>query len=395
MKRKIPYSRQTIDQTDINAVIKVLKSDFLTQGATIETFENKLVQFCEARYVVVFSSGTAALHAACFAARIRPGDEAITTPMTFAASANCILYCGGVPAFADIKRDLPIIDPLEIKKKINQNTKVIIPVDYSGMPADYDEINRIARKYKLTVISDASHSLGATYKNKKVGTLTDMTVFSFHPVKAITTGEGGAVVTDNKKFYDRLLLFRTHGITKNPTLFINKNIGPWYYEMQELGYNYRLTDFQAVLGISQLKKIDCFIKKRQKIAGDYLKIFQDNKDINTIIIPDDRTSAWHLFPIRLSDQLTKHKKELIEKLHEKGIMVQVHYIPIHLHPYYRKKFGYKEGDFPNAEKFYHQEISLPIFPGITNTDIQSVVKEVFNNVYFSSRIDSNKSHPSG
>ncbi len=369
----LSYGKQTIDQVDIKKVISVLTSDYLTQGPLIDEFEKKLAKYCGTKYAVAFSSGTAALHGACFAAEIRSCDEVITTPMTFAASANCVLYCGGKPIFADIRDNLPIINPEEIKKRITKKTKAIIPVDYSGMPADYDEINYLAKKNNLIVIADASHSLGASYKGKKVGKLADMTVFSFHPVKIITTGEGGAVVTDNEKFYKKLILFRTHGITKDSELLINKNIGPWYYEMQELGFNYRLTDIQAALGISQMNKINQFILKRQQISKRYIKEFQKWKNIAFIKIPSDRTSAWHLFPIQLCDRLIKYKKSIVEKLHLNKIMVQVHYIPVHLHPFYRNTFGYKSGDYPHSEKYYAQEISIPIFPGLTVNQINHVV----------------------
>ncbi|MEK7165665.1 MAG: UDP-4-amino-4,6-dideoxy-N-acetyl-beta-L-altrosamine transaminase [Patescibacteria group bacterium] len=369
----IPYGRHYINKEDISAVLRILKSDYLTQGPKIAEFEQRLATICDVQYAVAFSSGTAALHAACFAAKIKHGDEIVTTPMTFAASANCVLYCKGTPVFADIKSDLPLINPDEIARKITSKTRVIIPVDYSGIPADYDEINKIAKDNNLLVIADAAHSLGATYKGKKVGQLADMTVLSFHPVKLITTGEGGMVLTNERKFYERLELFRSHGITKNKKILIQKDIGPWYYEMQDLGYNYRLSEFQAALGISQSQRMEIYVKQRNEIARKYKKAFISEPRLKTLDIPLDRTSAWHLFPILLNGVALNKKKQIVEEFHRLRIMVQVHYIPVHLHPYYKQKLSFKEGDFPNAEKFYTQEISLPLFPQLTDKEIQRVV----------------------
>lgn len=373
----IPYNRQWISKEDINAVIDVLSSRFLTQGPTVDQFERSLASYCGINYAVAFSSATAALHGACFAAGLKHGDEVITTPLTFAASANCVLYVGATPVFVDIRKDLPLIDPNEIKKKISKRTKAIIPVDYSGLPADYNTINEIARANDLIVIADSAHSLGATYRGKNVGSLADMTVFSFHPVKTITTGEGGMVVTNYKKYYEKLLLFRTHGITKNKSSLKDKSQGDWYYEMQALGYNYRLTDIQAALGISQLKKIEIFIKKRQKISDYYFRYLKQMESIRLFPILKDRTSAWHLFPVNLATKnYRKDRKELYEKFHEAGIHVQVHYIPVHLQPYYKNRFGFHRGDFPRAERYYDGELSLPIFPKMTEIDINKVIKVV-------------------
>ena len=376
MTQKITYGKQYIDRADIQAVINVLKSDYITQGPCVENFEKAIANYCQVKYAVSFSSGTAALHGACFAAGISLGDEVITTPLTFVASANCVLYCDGKPVFADTKKDLPVIDPSEIKKKITSKTKAIISVDYSGFPADYDEINKIAKKNKLIVIADAAHSLGASYKTKKVGLLTDMTVFSFHPVKSITTGEGGMVVTDSEQFFHRLQLFRTHGITKDPKQFQKKSQGPWYYEMQELGFNYRLNDIQAVLGISQLAKLNRFITKRCQIAQFYLQTFNKSDGIDCLQLSPGRKSAWHIFPILLKEKLIKYKKDIVKDLHKQGIYVQVHYIPVHLHPYYQKNLGYQKGDFPHSEAFYEREISLPIYPYITVQEINYIVNNI-------------------
>lgn len=377
----LSYGRQWIDKDDIREVTKVLKSNFLTQGPTIELFEKKIASYCGVDYAVAFSSGTAALHGACFAAGIGTEDEVITTPMTFAASANCVLYCGGKPVFADIKEDLPLIDPVKIEEKINNKTKAIISVDYAGIPVDYDEINVIAKKYKLIFISDAAHSLGAIYKGKKIGSLSDMTVFSFHPVKLITTGEGGMVVTDNKKFYERLRIFRTHGITKEKRLLKSKNEGDWFYEMQVLGFNYRLTDIQAALGISQFKKVSFFLNRRRYIAEKYQKSFTNNSLISYLHIPVDRIPAWHLFPVLLKlNKIKKNKKKVYDALLKKNIRTQVHYIPVHLHPFYRRNFEYNIGDYPQAENCYNREISLPIFPEMSDKDIDYCINTLLETI---------------
>ena len=371
---RIPYSRQLITDADIQAVVVALKSNYLTQGPLVPRFEKKIADYCGVRYAVAFSSGTAALHAACFAAGVTVGDEVITSPMTFAASANCILYCGGTPVFADIRSDLPLIDPSAIIKRITQKTKAIIPVDFSGLPADYDEINTIAKKHKLLVIADAAHSLGATYRGKRVGTLADMTVFSFHPVKLITTGEGGMVVTGNPEFFERLVLFQTHGITKDKSKFVKRSDGDWYHEMLALGYNYRLTELQAALGLSQFKKITQFLKRRTEIAELYISFFQNVKELSYIKVPGDRTSAWHIFPVLLKNK--SKRKQLYDRLGRQNIFTQVHYIPVHYHPFYQVKYSYKAGNFPNAENFYDTELSLPIFPKLTKSEQNFVLRKL-------------------
>ncbi|MBM3702112.1 MAG: UDP-4-amino-4,6-dideoxy-N-acetyl-beta-L-altrosamine transaminase [Actinobacteria bacterium] len=370
--RIIPYGRQCVDASDIREVIKVLKSDWLTQGPKVKEFESELCQYTGSKYAVSVSSGTAALHMSCLAAGIKPGDEVITSPMTFVASANCILYCGGKPIFADIQKDTVNIDPEEIKKKINPNTKALIPVHFAGHPCDLEEIKGIAEKHNLLVIEDASHALGAEYKNLKIGSCkySDMTVFSFHPVKSITTGEGGAVLTNREDLYEKLLLFRNHGITKD-----KKNMdhyeGPWYYEMQELGFNYRMTDFQCALGISQLKKLEKFLNRRREIVNIYNKKLAE---IDKIILPVEKPyvkSSWHIYYIRLKD--SRRRKIIFVKLRKNNVGVQVHYIPIHLQPYYKKNFGYKVGDYPKAEEYYKSTITLPLFPKMIDSEIRCVV----------------------
>ena len=377
MKRKsIPYSTQSIDASDIKAVVAALRSDFLTQGPKVAEFEGKVAKYCGAKYAVAFNSGTSALHGACFAAGIGPGDEAITSPITFVASANCVIYCGGTPVFADIANDgTALISIDQIKKKITSRTKAIIPVDYAGPPCDMDEITRIARANDLVVIEDAAHSFGATYKGRKVGTLADMTALSFHAVKNITTGEGGAVLTDNKEYFDKLIMFRTHGITRDV-----QGDGPWYYEMRELGYNYRLTDFQCALGISQLKKLDRFIKIRRQIADKYNKAFADINEIGTPVEKGYASSSYHLYPIRLGKRAIARRGQIFEDLRKLGIGVNVHYIPVPLQPYYRKKFSFKKGDFPNAESFYESEISLPIHQKMTKSETNYVIKSVLDTI---------------
>ncbi len=373
----LPYGHQWIDEEDIKAVIEVLRSDWITQGHKVAEFEKEFAKYVGARYAVAVNSGTAALHAACFAAQIEKGDEAITTPITFAASANCVLYQGGTPIFADIDENTLNIDPDEIKKKITKKTKALIPVDFTGLPVDLEKILQIAKDNNLIIIEDASHALGATYKDRKIGSISDMTVFSFHPVKHITTGEGGMITTNNKEYYERLKLFRTHGITKEKDKLLNYE-GPWYYEMQELGYNYRLTDFQCALGMAQLKKIDKNVHRRIEIVQKYNDAFEENKEIKTPYFDSKiSTSTWHLYIIQLNlKKLEVGRREIFETLKAENIGVNVHYIPVYLQPYYKKRFGYHRGDFPKAENYYSRAITLPVFPKMTEKDINDVVKAV-------------------
>ncbi len=369
--KTIPYGHQQIDKSDIASVVRVLKSDWITQGPAVEQFEQAIARYCKVKYAVAFSSGTAALHAAYAAAGIGPGDEVITTPMTFAATANAIVYCGGKPVFADIQEDTLNINPEEIKKKITKRTKALAPVDFAGHPAELDSIKKIAREHNLLVIEDAAHALGSEYKGKKVGSFSDMTMFSFHPVKAITTGEGGMIVTDRKDLYERLKMFRNHGIIKKP------GKGPWYYEIQTPGYNFRLTDMQCALGLSQFKKLDKFVQRRREIVRQYNQAF---RNVPGLMLPIEKAyakSAYHLYPIRLRLELLKTgRRKIFEALREKGLGVQVHYIPLHLHPFYKKTFGYKKGDFPNAERYYERTISIPLFPGMTHAQARYVIKTI-------------------
>lgn len=368
----IPYGKQTIDGADILAVTEVLKSDWLTQGPKVAEFEQALARYCGAKYAVVFSNGTAALHAAYFAAGLGKGDEFITAPLTFVATANAGLYLGATPVFADIN-NCGNLDPQEVERKITRKTKLISVVDYAGQPADLDAFKKIAKKHGLILVEDACHALGADYKGKKIGSISDMTVFSFHPVKSITTGEGGAVLTDDKTFCDKLKMFRTHGITKDVAKLKNNPEGSWYYEMQELGFNYRLTDMQSALGISQLKKLDGFISARKKVAQRYGAAFKKSSDYLEIFEGANSSSAWHLYVIRLRGGLVKKRAEIFKKLQEAGIGVQVHYIPVYWQPYY-KQLGYKKGSCPNAEAFYRSAISLPIFPSLKAKDQEYVIQ---------------------
>jgi perosamine synthetase len=371
----LPYGRQWIDDDDIEAVTRVLKGDYLTTGPFISQFEQAIADYAGAKYAVSFANGTAALHGACFAAGIVDGDEVITSPLTFAASANCVLYQGGKPVFADVDEETYNIDPKEIEKKITNKTKAIIPVDFTGQPASWDEITAIARKYDLVVIEDAAHALGASYKGNKVGSFSDMTMFSFHPVKHITSGEGGMVTTNNRDYYEQLLQFRSHGITREPSKLTEKQ-GPWYYEMQFLGFNYRLTDIQAALGLSQLNKINCFLELRRKYSSMYNEAFKYNSLVKIPYQDPNSSSSWHLYILRLKlDQLTGTREDIFNALLKENIGVNVHYIPVYLLPYYRG-LGYTPGLCPKAEKLYEEFITLPLFPAMKEKDVRDVIDAV-------------------
>jgi len=375
----IPYGRQWIEEDDIQAVVEVLRSDFITQGPRVKEFEEALASYCGARYAVVFNSGTSALHAAYFAVGLKEDKEFITSPITFVATANAGLFLRAKPIFVDVEFDTGNIDPEKIEEKISSKTKLIVPVHYAGHPCDMEKIKQIADKYALFVIEDACHALGAKYKDSKIGCCkySDMTVFSFHPVKHITTGEGGAVLTNNKVFYEKLLMFRNHGITKNNKKFLSQAHGDWYYEMQFLGFNYRMTDIQAALGISQLKKMDKFVDRRRKIVEIYNKVFENNPYFDIPVEKDYAYDSYHLYPIRLKDDYKDKRGEIFQLLRKKGLGVQVHYIPVYLQLYYQE-LGYKKGECPAAEDFYEREISLPIYPAMNEGDIVYVVKTVFD-----------------
>ncbi len=364
----IPYGRQTIEDDDINAIVEVLKSDYLTTGPKIAEFEKSVADYVGAKYAVAISNGTSALHAACFAAGIGPGDEVITTPITFAASSNCVLYCGGTPVFADIDPKTYNIDPDDIRKKITDKTKAIIAVHLAGQPCDMDEIHKIAKENNLIVIEDGAHALGSVYKGKKVGSLSDMTTFSFHPVKPITTGEGGMIVTDNEEFYKKMVLFRSHGITRDKTM-MTRNDGPWFYQQFDLGFNYRITDIQCALGCSQMKKLDRFLAKRKEIVLRYNEAFADCENIVTPYQLPETESGWHLYIVQVKNC---DRKQIFEALRDKGIGVNVHYIPVYMHPYYQEH-GYKDVHCKNAEEVYSHIISLPLYPGLTEEQQNYVI----------------------
>lgn len=371
----LSYGKQTVDETDIQAVVDVLKGDYLTTGPFVKEFENKVANYVGAKYAVAVSNGTAALHMACFAAGINEGDEVIVSPMTFAASANAVLYCKGIPVFADIDPITYNIDPDRIEEKITDKTKAIIPVDFSGQSVDMDRIKEIADKHDLFIIEDAAHALGSEYKGRKIGSQADMVEFSFHPVKPITTAEGGIVTTNSEDLYKKMMIFRTHGITRDQGM-LNEKHGPWYYEQQHLGYNYRLTDVQSALGTSQMNKIDDFINRRREIVKQYNEAFKELKEIVTPFEAKFSNSGWHIYVIKVkSELLTVTRKEIFEALQSENIGVNVHYLPVYLHPYYRD-LGYEKGLCPNAEELYENMITLPLFPSMSNEEVNDVVAAV-------------------
>ncbi len=373
---KIYYGKQTITEQDIQAVSDVLKGSHITQGPYVDQFEQDLCEYTGAKYAVCNANGTASLHLACMAAGISKGDEVITTPITFAASANCVLYCGGVPVFADINPNTYNIDPESIEKNITEKTKAIIAVDFTGQPVESDKIRDICDKYNLVFIQDAAHSIGSSYKGVKVGNIADMTTFSFHPVKTITGGEGGAVMTNNKKYYEKLMLLRTHGITKDPKFMQNKNDEPWYYEQVELGYNYRLTDFQAALLSSQLKRLDEFKQKRTEIVAKYNEAFSKMPELFVQQEIEGADSCKHLYILNLNlDMLSCTRLEFFNALSAENIQPQVHYVPVYYFPYY-KEIGYKKGICKNAENYYERVMSLPLYPTLTEQDTDDVISAV-------------------
>jgi len=372
---RIPYGKQYIDDNDLKAVNDVLLSPYLTTGPKVKEFEKKLCELTGTKYAVVLSNGTAALHAACYAAGITAGDEVITTPITFAASANCVLYLGGIPVFADIDPFTWNIDPKEIEKKITNKTKAIIAVDFTGQVVQLDEIKKISNKYNLLLIEDAAHSIGSKYKGVPVGGIADLTTFSFHPVKTITCGEGGAILTNNEEYYRKMELFRSHGITRDPKLMTQAPfIG--YNEQIELGYNYRMTDFQAALGVSQLGKLGLFSKRRNEIVNRYNEAFSKIPQITIQQeIPESETTR-HLFIIKIkSECLSADRDEILKALNAENVGVQVHYIPVYYHPYYQS-LGYKYGLCPLAEELYKEIVTIPLYYSLTNDDVESVIQAV-------------------
>jgi perosamine synthetase len=374
----LPYGRQSLDEADIESVVEVLKSDWLTTGPKIGEFEEQFAACVGARHAVSFSSGTAALHGAAFAAGLGPGDEAITTPMTFCATANCVLYQGATPVFGDVSPDTLNLDPEEVSKRITSRTKAIIAVDYAGHPAALGELGKLAKTKGALLIEDACHALGAEYRGKRVGGIADMTVFSFHPVKHLTTGEGGMVSTNDVRLAETLRRFRNHGISSEARE--RQESGQWFYEMVLLGFNYRLTDIACALGLSQLERLDSNLARRREIAAQYSAAFGDRPGsiFSTIVVPAVRehvAPAWHLYPIRLNlEMLTAGRAEIFRALRAENIGVSVHYIPVHQHPYYRERFkSSPRKSYPVAEDAYERLISLPMFHSMTAQDVEDVV----------------------
>jgi UDP-4-amino-4,6-dideoxy-N-acetyl-beta-L-altrosamine transaminase len=396
----IRYGRQFVDEKDIQSIIDVLNSTNLTQGPKVAEFESALCDETDADFAVCLNSGTSALHIACLASGVGNGDEVITSPISFVASANCAVYCGARPVFADIYSDTYNISPEEIEKKITSHTKAIIPVDFAGQSCDMEAIRQIVsateKKYghKIYIIEDACHALGSLYKNKKVGScaFSDMTVMSFHPVKHITTGEGGVVMTNDEGLLRKLRLSRSHGITSNPEEFINKDLAfptqhstlntqhspnPWYYEQIALGYNYRITDIQCALGLSQLKKFPRFCKRRREIVNQYNTAFKDWEFSQIPFEDSSCESNFHLYVLLFDfEKINIDRARFMLELQQKGIQTQVHYIPVHLQPFYRKHFGTNIGDYPNAEQYYKKCLSIPLFPTLKDSEVKHIVKTV-------------------
>ena len=361
----IPYGHQWIDEEDIEEVVKVLKSDWITTGPKIEEFENALRRYVGCKYAVAVNSGTSALDIAVQTLNLPRGSEIITTPFTFVATSNAVLYNNLKPIFVDIEKDTRNINPEEIRKKITDKTKAIIYVDYAGHPCDIEEIKDIAEEHDLYLIEDASHAIGAEYKGKKIGNFADMTIFSFHPVKHITTGEGGAVVTNNKEFYDRLKILRNHGIDKSALDRFGPEAG-WAYDLKVIGRNYRITDFQAALGVSQLKKLDTFLRRRAEILRMYNEAFADIPEIETPVVKSYVKPAWHIYTVLL-DGLDRDK--FFSTMRARNIGVNVHYIPIYRFSYYKEHFNNNPEDFPVTEDVFSKIITLPLFPKMKDDEV--------------------------
>lgn len=390
----IYYGHQFIDDDDVDAVVNVLKSDYLTCGPAITELERSLCKITGAKYAVAVCNGTAALHAACYAAGFTNGDEVITTPITFAASVNCILYVGAKPVFADIDPDTYNISPKSIEQKINSKTKAVIAVDFTGQAAELDEIRAICQKNHLKFIEDGAHSIGTTYKDRPVGSIADLTTFSFHPVKTVTGGEGGAVLTNDKKLYEKLLLFRTHGITRDER-FMDLDtkletdgsyvLEDWYYQQIDLGYNYRLTDIQAALITSQLNKLNQFKAVRKNITRRYDNAFADSSGLILQKEIKESDTVRHIYLVQLVlESLNVGRKEIYAALKAENVYCNIHYIPVYYFPYYRK-LGYQKGLCPNAEKLYERILTLPLYPSMREEDVSSVIAAVKKVVGFYSK----------
>ena len=375
------YGKQSIDENDIDAVVEVLKSDFLTQGPAIEKFEKCVAEYCGAKYAVAVTSATAALHISCLSAGLGKDDILWTSPITFTASANCGRYCGADVDFVDIDPSTYNMSIAELEKKLQAaeiKPRVVVPVHLAGQSCEMDKIYKLSQKYGFKVIEDASHAIGADYKETKVGCCkySDMTVFSFHPVKIVTIGEGGMVLTNDKDLYEKLVLYRSHGITRDPKLMTGTADGPWYYQQIDLGFNYRMTDMQAALGYSQMQKVNEFVSKRRYLAKRYNELL---KNINGIQLPDqneDTKSSWHLYVVRVDfSKISKTKNQIFAEMKEKGICLNLHYIPVHTQPYY-ENLGFKGGDFPNSEKYYEEAFTLPLYYSLTDEQQDHIVKSL-------------------
>lgn len=373
---KLYYGHQYLDEADVRAVVDVLRSDYLTCGPKITELEKKLCELTGAKYAVVCSNDTAALHIACMAAGVSDGDEVITTPITFLASANCALYCGAKPVFADIDEKTYNMDPKAMEQAITPKTKAVVAVDYTGQVVDLDAIMEICHRNNIVVIEDAAHSIGTKYKGKPVGSIADMTTFSFHPVKTVTSGEGGAVLTDNEELYRKLLLHRSHGMTREQSQMTRESEGGWYYQMIDMGYNYRMTDMQAALLISQLDKLPMFSARRKEIVARYNEAFAKLPELVVQEELEGSDSTRHLYILRINpEKLSIDRKQFFDAMAAENIMCNVHYIPIYLQPYY-EKLGYKHGLCPKAEKLYQEMMSLPLYYAMSDQDVEDVIAAV-------------------
>ena len=379
----IYYGKQSIDEADVQSVVEVLNSDFLTQGPVLEQFEKKVAQYCGAKYAVAVTNATSALHIACRAAGLGERDVLWTSPITFTASANCGRYCGADVDFVDIDAATYNMSVDELAKKLRKAKadgrlpKVVVPVHLAGQSCDMKRIHELSVEYGFTVLEDASHAIGADYLDTKVGSCaySDMTVFSFHPVKIITTGEGGMVLTNNADLYKRLCLYRSHGITRDASLMTQEADGPWYYQQIDLGYNYRMTELQAALGFSQMDRLDEFVARRRYLVSRYNELLQDLPVVTPHVL-EGANPSWHLYMVRVDFGRAKlNKVQLFEEMKKRGIVLNLHYIPVHTQPYYQK-LGFKQGDFPHSEKYYEEIVTLPLYCGLTDEQQDFIVDEL-------------------